>query len=81
MPILWEALPARDGRTTYLFTYMDAHPDRLGLEALFEDHLRLMPEYRAEITQLQLKGHCLIFFPRTGKVHCDHHGAAFASRR
>jgi len=27
-----------------LFTYMDAHPERLSLEALFEDYLRLMPE-------------------------------------
>ena len=24
----WEAFPARDGRTTYLFTYVDDHPDR-----------------------------------------------------
>jgi len=28
------------------YTYMDAHPDRLGLEALFEDYLP-MPEYQA----------------------------------
>ncbi|NEQ51043.1 MAG: FAD-binding oxidoreductase, partial [Leptolyngbya sp. SIO3F4] len=33
----WEAFPARDGRTTYLFTYLDAHPDRISLEDLFED--------------------------------------------
>ena len=25
----WEAFPARDGRTTYLFTYVDAHPDKI----------------------------------------------------
>jgi len=31
-----------------LIYYMDAHPDRLGLEALFEDYLRLMPEYQAK---------------------------------
>ncbi|MGB7084772.1 MAG: FAD-binding oxidoreductase, partial [Phormidesmis sp.] len=28
----WEAFPARDGRTTYLFTYLDAHPSRPSLE-------------------------------------------------
>ena len=27
----WEAFPARDGRTTYLFTYVDADPQRLSL--------------------------------------------------
>ena len=32
----WEAFPARDGRTTYLFTYLDAHPDRFSVEFLFE---------------------------------------------
>lgn len=60
----WEAFPARDGRTTYLFTYMDAHPDRLGLEALFEDYLRLMPEYQGvELAQLQLQRALFGFFP------------------
>jgi lycopene cyclase CruP len=42
----WEAFPARDGRTTYLFTYVDAHPDRPSLETLFEEYLRLLPEYQ-----------------------------------
>lgn len=60
----WEAFPARDGRTTYLFTYMDAHPERLGLEALFEDYLRLMPEYQGvELAQLQLQRALFGFFP------------------
>jgi lycopene cyclase CruP len=60
----WEAFPARDGRTTYLFTYMDAHPDRLGLEALFEDYLRLLPEYQGvELAQLQLQRALFGFFP------------------
>lgn len=31
----WEAFPARDGRTTYLFTYLDAHPERPSLEFFF----------------------------------------------
>lgn len=35
---------------------MDAHPERLSLEALFEDYLRLMPEYQGvELSQLQLQ--------------------------
>ncbi len=60
----WEAFPARDGRTTYLFTYMDAHPERCGLEALFEDYLRLMPEYQGvELSQLKLQRALFGFFP------------------
>ncbi len=42
----WEAFPARDGRTTYLFTYLDAHPDRFSLEFLFAEYLRLLPTYQ-----------------------------------
>ncbi len=42
----WEAFPARDGRTTYLFTYLDAHPDRFDLEFLFAEYLRLLPTYQ-----------------------------------
>ncbi len=48
----WEAFPARDGRTTYLFTYLDAHPDRPSLETLFEEYLRLLPDYQ----QVKLSG-------------------------
>jgi len=60
----WEAFPARDGRTTYLFTYIDAHPDRLGLEALFEEYLRLLPEYQdVELSRLQLQRALFGFFP------------------
>lgn len=60
----WEAFPARDGRTTYLFTYMDAHPQRLSLEALFEEYLRLLPEYQGvELSQLQLQRALFGFFP------------------
>jgi lycopene cyclase CruP len=42
----WEAFPARDGRTTYLFTYLDAHPDRFSIEFLFNEYLRLLPTYQ-----------------------------------
>jgi lycopene cyclase CruP len=60
----WEAFPARDGRTTYLFTYLDAHPDRPNLEDLFEDYLRLLPEYQGvEVAQLQFQRALFGFFP------------------
>lgn len=60
----WEAFPARDGRTTYLFTYVDTHRDRPSLEALFEDYLRLMPSYQGvELPQIQPKRALFGFFP------------------
>jgi lycopene cyclase CruP len=60
----WEAFPARDGRTTYLFTYVDAHPDRPSLESLFDDYLRLLPAYQSvELSQLELKRALFGFFP------------------
>ncbi|MEH2181352.1 FAD-binding oxidoreductase [Nostoc sp.] len=60
----WEAFPARDGRTTYLFTYMDAHPQRLSLEALFEEYLRLLPEYQGvELSKLKFQRALFGFFP------------------
>ncbi|MBD2773795.1 FAD-dependent oxidoreductase [Iningainema tapete] len=60
----WEAFPARDGRTTYLFTYLDAHPQRMSLEALFEEYLRLMREYQnVELNQLTFKRALFGFFP------------------
>lgn len=60
----WEAFPARDGRTTYLFTYMDANPQRFSLEAFFEDYLRFLPQYQqVELEQLQFKRALFGFFP------------------
>lgn len=60
----WEAFPARDGRTTYLFTYLDAHPDRFSLEFLFEEYLRLLPQYQnVEIERLKLVRALFGFFP------------------
>ncbi|MBW4564069.1 MAG: FAD-binding oxidoreductase [Mojavia pulchra JT2-VF2] len=60
----WEAFPARDGRTTYLFTYMDANPQRLSLEALFEEYLRLLPEYQGvELSNLKFQRALFGFFP------------------
>jgi len=60
----WEAFPARDGRTTYLFTYMDAHPKRLSLENLFEEYLHLLPKYQGvELQNLQFQRALFGFFP------------------
>jgi lycopene cyclase CruP len=60
----WEAFPARDGRTTYLFTYLDAHPDRPSLIDFFEDYWRLLPDYQgAEVAQLQIQRALFGFFP------------------
>lgn len=49
-----KAFPAGSGpldRTTYLFTYLDAHPERFGLQDLLEDYWELMPEYQVERIQ------------------------------
>ncbi|WP_413199290.1 FAD-dependent oxidoreductase [Nostoc piscinale] len=60
----WEAFPAKDGRTTYLFTYMDAHPQRLSLETLFEEYLRLLPTYQGvELSDLKFQRALFGFFP------------------
>ncbi|MCA1993852.1 MAG: FAD-binding oxidoreductase [Coleofasciculus sp. S288] len=60
----WEAFPARDGRTTYLFTYVDAHPQRPSLEFLFEEYLRLLPDYQSiELSQIGWKRVLFGFFP------------------
>ncbi|MGB3536253.1 MAG: FAD-dependent oxidoreductase [Microcoleaceae cyanobacterium] len=60
----WEAFPARDGRTTYLFTYIDADPNRFSLEFLFEEYLRLLPHYQqVSLDKLQFKRALFGFFP------------------
>lgn len=60
----WEAFPARDGRTTYMFTYLDAHPERPSLEEFFEEYLRLLPEYQdVKLEQLQFQRGLFGFFP------------------
>jgi lycopene cyclase CruP len=60
----WEAFPAREGRTTYLFTYMDLDPQHIGLETLFAEYLHLLPEYQGvELNQLQLQRALFGFFP------------------
>ncbi len=60
----WEAFPASDGRTTYLFTYIDAHPDRFSLEFLFDEYFRLLPQYQnIELEKLDFKRALFGFFP------------------
>ena len=53
-----------DGRTTYMFTYLDAHPERLSLTDLFEDYLTLLPQYQnISLEQLDFKRALFGFFP------------------
>ncbi len=60
----WEAFPARDGRTTYMFSYLDAHPDRPSLEYFMEEYLRLLPEYQnIKLEQLKFQRFLFGFFP------------------
>ncbi len=60
----WEAFPARDGRTTYLFTYLDADPSRPSLENLFEDYFSLLPQYQnISLEQLNFVRALFGFFP------------------
>lgn len=60
----WEAFPARDGRTTYMFTYLDAHPSRLSLADMFEDYLSLLPQYQqTDLEQLSFERALFGFFP------------------
>lgn len=60
----WEAFPARDGRTTYMFTYLDAKPQRPSLEEFFAEYLRLLPEYQnVQLAQLEFVRALFGFFP------------------
>ena len=60
----WEAFPARDGRTTYMFSYLDADHARPSLEYFMSEYLRLLPEYQnIELDQLDFKRFLFGFFP------------------
>ena len=60
----WEAFPARDGRTTYMFSYLDADPNRPSLEYFMSEYLRLLPQYQdIELSQLDFKRFLFGFFP------------------
>jgi lycopene cyclase CruP len=61
---LWEAFPAKDGRTTYMFSYLDADPARPSLEYFMDEYLRLLPVYQGvELEQLEFKRFLFGFFP------------------
>ncbi len=60
----WEAFPAKDGRTTYMFSYLDAEPERPSLEYFMSEYLRLLPEYQGiELNKLDFKRFLFGFFP------------------
>ena len=60
----WEAFPARDGRTTYMFTYVDADPQRPSFAQLMEDYLFWLPKYQEiELQQLKFERVLFGFFP------------------
>jgi lycopene cyclase CruP len=60
----WEAFPAKDGRTTYMFSYLDAEPNRPSLEYFMDEYLRLLPAYQeVELEQLEFKRFLFGFFP------------------
>ncbi|CAM9131969.1 unnamed protein product [Phaeothamnion confervicola] len=45
----WEAFPAGSGpadKTTYMFAYMDAEPERISLVDMMDDYFDLMPKYQ-----------------------------------
>jgi lycopene cyclase CruP len=52
----WEAFPARDGRTTYLFTYLDSRVKTPSPQRLYELYRELLPSYQqVEWEQLAVK--------------------------
>ncbi len=60
----WEAFPAKDGRTTYMFSYLDADPARPSLEYFMDEYLRLLPEYQnINLEQLKFQRFLFGFFP------------------
>lgn len=60
----WEAFPAKDGRTTYMFSYLDSDPERPSLEYFMDEYFRLLPEYQnIELEKLDFKRFLFGFFP------------------
>jgi lycopene cyclase CruP len=60
----WEAFPARDGRTTYLFTYADLKPNRPSLRQLFTDYFHELPSYQdIELSQIKVQRALFGMFP------------------
>jgi lycopene cyclase CruP len=60
----WEAFPARDGRTTYMFTYADADPQRPSFRELLEHYLEQLPAYQqTDLTEVKFQRLLMGFFP------------------
>jgi lycopene cyclase CruP len=60
----WEAFPARDGRTTYMFTYADADLQRPSFTQLLEHYLEQLPEYQqTDLTEIKFQRMLMGFFP------------------
>jgi lycopene cyclase CruP len=60
----WEAFPAATGRTTYLFTYVDLHPERPSLEKLFSDYFEQLPQYQqCELAEISVQRALFGLFP------------------
>jgi lycopene cyclase CruP len=60
----WEAFPARDGRTTYMFTYADAHPLRPSFTELWEEYLSQLPQYQnVDLDRIKFLRALFGFFP------------------
>ncbi|WP_019502770.1 FAD-dependent oxidoreductase [Pseudanabaena sp. PCC 6802] len=60
----WEAFPARDGRTTYMFTYADARPQRPSFAELWEEYLSQLPQYQnVDLQQVKFLRALFGFFP------------------
>ncbi|GIM04453.1 hypothetical protein Vretimale_9032, partial [Volvox reticuliferus] len=58
MQLFWEAFPAEGGRarTTYMFAYSDAHPDRPSFEQLLDTYFEMLPQYQGlPLEQLRFK--------------------------
>jgi lycopene cyclase CruP len=60
----WEAFPARAGRTTYMFTYADADPQRPSFSQLVENYLAWLPQYQeVELAEVEFQRMLMGFFP------------------
>ena len=59
LQFFWEAFPTGSGlqdRTTYLFAYMDASPERPSVAALFDEYWKLLPRYQGVgVDELQVQ--------------------------
>ena len=64
----WEAFPAGSGpcdRTTYMFTYVDAHESRPSLAKVLDDYWDLMPPYQnlGSVEEVELLRVLFGYFP------------------